>query len=283
MLRRRSLQIEMMEGHLREYTRAQALALLNRDFELERVLPVPFGWRGPLGTPSTSSCAPASWRERRSPLPLWLGAGPDGRLAPCAGVPGDAGFAGCPDPDADRCCRAHIHSSRLAPTGPDVRGCRPRICWDRLCTSARLSSVHRHERSLPSGGPCRSGEPESLAKYRRLARCAGSLVSHRAASWLGHGRAGRGLFEGALVLSRHVDGAAHLRLVLGGRIRGGRRRQRYFRLPRGAPARSSSLGHSCAVLSGQTCWSHRPSRCARFAGGGTPSVGSRWQSPASPC
>ena len=51
MLRRRSRQIEMMEGHLREYTRAQALALLNRDFELERVIPVPFGWRGPLGTP----------------------------------------------------------------------------------------------------------------------------------------------------------------------------------------------------------------------------------------
>jgi SAM-dependent methyltransferase len=51
MLRKRSLRIEMMEGHLREYTRAQALAVLRPHFEVERILPVPFGWKGPLGTP----------------------------------------------------------------------------------------------------------------------------------------------------------------------------------------------------------------------------------------
>jgi len=51
MLRRRSLRVEMMEGHLREYTRRQALALLRPKFDVERVSPVPFGWHGPLGTP----------------------------------------------------------------------------------------------------------------------------------------------------------------------------------------------------------------------------------------
>jgi SAM-dependent methyltransferase len=51
MVRRRSFHVEMMEGHLREYSRRQALALLRPHFEVERVLPVPFGWRGPFGTP----------------------------------------------------------------------------------------------------------------------------------------------------------------------------------------------------------------------------------------
>src|SRR5262249_2378917 len=51
MLRKRSRRIQMMEGHLREYTRAQALELLRPHFEVERILPVPFGWKGPLGTP----------------------------------------------------------------------------------------------------------------------------------------------------------------------------------------------------------------------------------------
>jgi 2-polyprenyl-3-methyl-5-hydroxy-6-metoxy-1,4-benzoquinol methylase len=51
MLARRSREVRMMEGHLREYTRAQALTLLRPMFEVERILPVPFGWRGPLGTP----------------------------------------------------------------------------------------------------------------------------------------------------------------------------------------------------------------------------------------
>jgi SAM-dependent methyltransferase len=51
MLKRRSLKIRMMEGHLREYTRGEALSLLGPHFAVERVLPVPFGWRGPLGTP----------------------------------------------------------------------------------------------------------------------------------------------------------------------------------------------------------------------------------------
>jgi SAM-dependent methyltransferase len=51
MLRARSLRVAMMEGHLREYTRRQALALLRPHFEVERILPVPFGWRGPVGTP----------------------------------------------------------------------------------------------------------------------------------------------------------------------------------------------------------------------------------------
>jgi len=51
MAKRRSLEIRMMEGHLREYTRGGALSLLQPHFAIERVLPVPFGWRGPLGTP----------------------------------------------------------------------------------------------------------------------------------------------------------------------------------------------------------------------------------------
>jgi SAM-dependent methyltransferase len=51
MLRKRSSRIEMMEGHLREYTRAQALDLMKPYFEVEQVLPVPFGWKGPVGTP----------------------------------------------------------------------------------------------------------------------------------------------------------------------------------------------------------------------------------------
>ena len=45
------MQIKMMEGHLREYTRANALALLEQDFEVLKIRPVPFGWHGPLGGP----------------------------------------------------------------------------------------------------------------------------------------------------------------------------------------------------------------------------------------
>ena len=51
MVRRRSFRVEMMEGHLREYTRTRALDLLRDDFDVEEIRPVPFGWRGPLGTP----------------------------------------------------------------------------------------------------------------------------------------------------------------------------------------------------------------------------------------
>ena len=51
MVRRRSFAFRMMEGHLREYTRSQALELLRPDFTVERIVPVPFGWHGPLGTP----------------------------------------------------------------------------------------------------------------------------------------------------------------------------------------------------------------------------------------
>jgi SAM-dependent methyltransferase len=51
MVRRRSLQVTMMEGHLREYTRSQVLQLLRSHFDVERIVPVPFGWRGPFGTP----------------------------------------------------------------------------------------------------------------------------------------------------------------------------------------------------------------------------------------
>jgi len=51
MLKSRSLEITMMEGHLREYTRANALSLLKSDFEVLEIRPVPFGWRGPVGGP----------------------------------------------------------------------------------------------------------------------------------------------------------------------------------------------------------------------------------------
>jgi SAM-dependent methyltransferase len=51
MIKRRSFRIEMMEGHLREYTRARALEQLRQDFDVEEIRPVPFGWRGPVGTP----------------------------------------------------------------------------------------------------------------------------------------------------------------------------------------------------------------------------------------
>ena len=51
MARRRSGRPILMEGHLREYTRAQALALLTPYFATDRIVPVPFGWRGPVGTP----------------------------------------------------------------------------------------------------------------------------------------------------------------------------------------------------------------------------------------
>ena len=53
MVRRRSFRVEMMEGHLREYSRRQAMALLRPHFKVEFVLPVPFGWQGPLGAPLT--------------------------------------------------------------------------------------------------------------------------------------------------------------------------------------------------------------------------------------
>jgi SAM-dependent methyltransferase len=50
MLRERK-RIELMEGHLREYTWKQARQLLQPHFVIRRVIPVPFGWSGPLGTP----------------------------------------------------------------------------------------------------------------------------------------------------------------------------------------------------------------------------------------
>ena len=50
-VKRRTLKIQMMEGHLREYTRRQAVELLRPHFMLDRVVPVPFGWRGPFGSP----------------------------------------------------------------------------------------------------------------------------------------------------------------------------------------------------------------------------------------
>jgi 2-polyprenyl-3-methyl-5-hydroxy-6-metoxy-1,4-benzoquinol methylase len=51
MLKRRSTSITLMEGHLREYTRSTALELLEENFRVLRIVPVPFGWRGPLGGP----------------------------------------------------------------------------------------------------------------------------------------------------------------------------------------------------------------------------------------
>jgi SAM-dependent methyltransferase len=50
MVRRRSLTVTMMEGHLREYTRKRALRLLAPCFRIERIVPVPFGWSGRWGT-----------------------------------------------------------------------------------------------------------------------------------------------------------------------------------------------------------------------------------------
>jgi SAM-dependent methyltransferase len=51
MARRASARVELMEGHLREYTWKQAQRLLQPHFVIRRIIPVPFGWSGALGTP----------------------------------------------------------------------------------------------------------------------------------------------------------------------------------------------------------------------------------------
>ncbi len=50
MVKRRSLAITMMEGHLREYTRSRLHKLLAPNFRVERRAPVPFGWSGQRGS-----------------------------------------------------------------------------------------------------------------------------------------------------------------------------------------------------------------------------------------
>ncbi len=49
MAKGRSLEVTMMEGHLREYTRRRALRLLAPWFWVERIAPVPFDWSGRWG------------------------------------------------------------------------------------------------------------------------------------------------------------------------------------------------------------------------------------------
>jgi SAM-dependent methyltransferase len=48
-VKRRSLKVTLMEGHLREYTRRRALRILIPHFEIEKIIPVPFGWTGRWG------------------------------------------------------------------------------------------------------------------------------------------------------------------------------------------------------------------------------------------
>ena len=51
MVKHRSTKVTMMEGHLREYTWRGARRLLESYFVVDRVIPVPFGWTGRVGTP----------------------------------------------------------------------------------------------------------------------------------------------------------------------------------------------------------------------------------------
>ena len=51
MIKQRSMRITMMEGHLREYRWSQAFELVETQFTVERVQPVPFGWSGRFGGP----------------------------------------------------------------------------------------------------------------------------------------------------------------------------------------------------------------------------------------